>query len=297
MKPNSLLFLVRECFLSIRRNGLMSLAALGTVTVALTVLGASLWTAYRVVEVAQQQPQRFNEIDVFLNVETERTQSLAVMERIRLLPDVSTVHLVTKESAWNYLQTANPSLTTALPDNPLMDKIEVEAKQVSHVDRLAAALRDTAQFPEAMQVNDGGQEVRKMLGFARLMRVIGGGAAIGLFVSTLFIIQNTIRLTVFARRREIRIMQLVGATPGFIRFPMMLEGLFYGVFGALIASGIILLAAREVSKFVADIHSPLLGDVPSRLTAPDMISGLIAIGALLGLLGSMLAMRRFLRQI
>ena len=136
-----------------------------------------------------------------------------------------------------------------------------------------------------------------MLAVARLIKLIGGGVAAGLFIATLFIVQNTIRLTVFARRREIRIMQMVGATPNFIRLPLLLEGLFHGVVGAVIAGCIILFFGREVSQAVASIHSPLAGNLPSGIGPLDVIGGIIAIGAFVGLLGSHLSMRRFLKQI
>jgi cell division transport system permease protein len=297
VKPSTLLFLLQEAYQNIRRNGLMSLAALGTVTVALTVLGASVWTAYRIHEVAQQQPQKFNAIDVFLLPTTERNVTLAVEDRIRALRDVKEVHLVTKEQAWAHLEHTEPSLSEALPDNPLPDKLEVQARDGAKVGKLADGLRDKGRFPELMQVNDANQEVRSLLGLARVIRVLGTATAIGLFIATLFIVQNTIRLTVYARRREIRIMQMVGATPGFIRFPLLLEGVFYGVAGGVVACGILALCAREVSRFVMDLHSPLVGDVPSQLSTPDVLSGLVAIGALVGLVGSYLAMRRFLRQV
>jgi cell division transport system permease protein len=148
-----------------------------------------------------------------------------------------------------------------------------------------------------LRVNDANQEVRILLGFARVIKVLGTGIAIGLFIATLFIVQNTIRLTVYARRREIRIMQMVGATPGFIRLPLLLEGAFYGVTGAGIACGILAVCAQEIAHFVSELHSPLVGDVPSQLSTPDMLSGLIGLGALIGVFGSHLAMRRFLRQI
>ncbi len=297
MKPSSLLFLIHEAFLNIRRNGLMSLAALGTVTVALTVLGGSIWTAYRIHEVAQEQPQKFNAIDVFVLPGTDRTASLGLQDRIRALRTVKEVRLVTKEQAWSHLQQTEPSLSEALPDNPLPDKLEVQARDGAKVGALADGLRDRNRFPEVMQVNDANQEVRSLLGFARVIRVLGLSTAIGLFIATLFIVQNTIRLTVYARRREIRIMQMVGATPGFIRFPLLLEGVFYGVAGGTLACGILVVCAREVSRFVMELHSPLVGDVPSQLSTPNVLSGLVGLGALVGLVGSHLAMRRFLRQI
>ncbi|HZT41072.1 MAG TPA: permease-like cell division protein FtsX [Chthonomonadaceae bacterium] len=297
MGLNSLFFLIGECSRNIRRNGLMSLAALGTVTVALTVLGASLWTAHRIHEIAERQPHKFNQIDVFLGTDIPRDRTLAVQDRIGKLPGAGSIHLVTKEEAWGRLQTDEPNLTQAMPENPLPDKLEIQATDASQVDRLASMLRDKKQFPEVAQVNDASQEVRTMLGFARVINVLGGSAAIGLFIATLFIVHNTIRLTVFARRREIRIMQLVGATSGFIRFPLLLEGVIYGVLGAGIAAGIVLLCGHEVSRFVAELHSPLVGDVPTRVGPREVLGSLVVLGGSIGLVGGHLSLRRFLKQV
>ncbi|HLK55471.1 MAG TPA: permease-like cell division protein FtsX [Chthonomonadaceae bacterium] len=297
MSLSSLMFLLHEGYLNIRRNGLMSLAALGTVTVALTVLGASLWTAYRISEIAQQQPQTFNSVRIFLHPELERDKALSLQERLTALPDVRSVHFVPKEQAWAELDPKEGLTKEDLPFNPLSDAYDLEVKDAGHVSQLAQLLRDPAQFPEMDHVSDAGEEVAILLGFARLVKVIGGSAAIGLFIATFFIVQNTIRLTVFTRRREIRIMQLVGATSGFIRLPLLLEGLFHGVVGGLIAGGLILLAGHEVARVVSGFHSPLIPDVPSRLGPVELVGGLVAIGALVGLLGSYLSMRRFLKQL
>lgn len=297
MALNSFGFLIKESFLNIRRNGLMSLAALGTVTVALTVLGASVWTAYRIHEFAQQQPQKFDQIEVFLEVSAERAQAEAVQERIRQLPGVKFVRLIPKEDAWKRMQSNEPPLADAVPDNPLPDALEIEPTTPGDVNRLSRLFSDKTQFPELHHVAAASQEIKTMLGVARVIKVIGGCAALGLFIATLFIVHNTIRLTVFARRREIRIMQLVGATAGFIRFPLLLEGLFHGILGAAIAGGVILLCGREVSRFIGSLNSPLIGDVPSVIRPADVVSGLVAVGALIGFIGSYLAMRRFLRQV
>ena len=297
MNLTSLGFLCRESLQNIRRNGLMSVAALGTVTVALTVLGASLWSAYRLNEYARQQPQMFNQIDVFLPVESSREQAAALKTKLETEPAIAVARLIPKEKAWAELQSDTPSLTEALPDNPLPDKLEVRAKDPAQIGNLAVRLRDANQFPEIAKVFDAGAEVREMLAVARLIKLIGGSVALGLFIATLFIVQNTIRLTVFARRREIRIMQMVGATPNFIRLPLLLEGLFHGVVGAIIAGGVILFFGRAVSQAVASIHSPLAGNLPSAIGPFDVLGGILAIGAFVGLLGSHLSMRRFLKQI
>ena len=294
---NSLIFLLTEAWHNIRRNGLMTLAALGTVTVALTVLGATLWTAYRVNEYARQQPQKFNQIAVFFSPDAERETSEAIQKKIQALPDVERVHLVTKETAWMQLQRDESVLTEALDGNPLPDKLEVDVKEASQVAETARTLRDTALFPEIDKVVDSGEVVKILLRFARLVKVIGGGAAVGLFVATLFIVHNTIRLTVFARRRELRIMQLVGATPNFNRLPLLLEGLFHGIVGGMIAAGILVLSGREVSQFVSSMHSPLVGDIPAYFAPYQVALIVVLLGAVISLFGSSLAIRRFLKQI
>jgi len=293
----SLLFLIHEAFLNIRRNGLMSLAALGTVTIALTVLGASLWTAYRINEIAQDEPKTFNEVDVFLFAETTRDQTHEVMARLQKLPNVGHIRLVTKEAAWAEMQSREPKLTDAVENNPLPDKLEVEAVDPGQIDRMVRTFGNRTDFPEVENVTAASDEVKILLGAARLVKAIGLTAALCLFVATLFIVNNTIRLTVFARRREIKIMQLVGATPGFIRFPLLLEGIFHGVVGAMIAGGLVLYGGYAVARYVHELKTPLLGDVPSRLGPVELVGGLMAIGALIGLVGSHFAMRRFLKQV
>lgn len=297
MGLSSLAFLTHECVLNIRRNGLMSIAALGTVTVALTVLGASVWTAERVHEIAERQPDKFNEVDVFLKTDATRQQALAAQRDASALPNVSSVRLVTREEAWARLRANNPALTDAMPENPLPDTLEVIAANPAQLDQVTTAMHDRNRFPVVAAVNDSNKVLRDVLGFARIIRVIGGAAAGGLFAATFFIVYNTIRLTVFARRHEIRIMQLVGATPGFIRFPLLLEGLLYGAVGAVIASGIIIACAHQVSGYTSVLHSPLLGDVPARLHALDVLAGLIAVGIVVGLVGSHFSVRRYLRQV
>ncbi len=292
----SLSFLVYEGFRNIRRNGLMSLAALGTITVALTILGATLLSAYCIHEIAAGQPQRLNEIDVFLKVGLSRDRALAVEEQIRALPNVRAVALVSREEAWAQTRAGQPVLRELTLDNPLPDSFRVECGDVRGMDALTRTLQDTLQFPDVNWVNASNTEVRSLLALARVIRVLGGTISIALFGATLFIVYNTVRLTVFARRREIRIMQLVGATPFFIRFPLLVEALFYGVAGAVLACGLIWLGTREISRFVRQIHSPLMADVSVHLSPVEFASGLVAIGILIGIIGSSLAIRRFVRQ-
>lgn len=298
MMFGSLLFLIGEAGRNVRRNGLMSLAALGTVTIALTVLGGTLWTTFRMTEFVRSQPEKFNRIDVFLPPKAEREKAQDLLEKLQKIPDVKGVTLVTREEAWKMMEQSQPSLTSAVDENPLMDKLEVEMKEASKVSEFAQNLRkDKSEYPDVHTVTDAGVEVRNLIRLSRVVRLIGGGLALGLFVATLFIIHNTIRLTVFARRKEIKIMQMVGATPWFIRLPLLLEGLFHGMMGGVIAGCLILFAGREVSRLVASVSSPFMESAPSLLSPSAVFSAIVIAGAFLGIFGSHLAIRRFLKQL
>ncbi len=292
---SSAAFILHEAWLNMRRHFWMTLAALTTITVALTVLGASVWTAWRVHEVAAQEPQKFNTIDVFLHPAGTRQATLQTEAAIQKMPQVKQVRLVTKEQAWAMLTRREPSLTHALSVNPLMDRLEVQAKQSGQIAQISGMLRSKTLFPDVMQVNDANYEVRVLLGFAHVVRTIGIFLTLSLFAATLFIVFNTIRLTVYSRRREIRIMNLVGATPAFIRLPMVLEGLFHGLAGSLLASLLVIAGASQVSRFFQSLHSPLIGDAPASFTAATLTLLLMAVGALIGAVGSALAIHRYVR--
>ena len=163
--------------------------------------------------------------------------------------------------------------------------------------RFAATLRDSTAFPEIDSVRDARENLEKLLATARLIRNVGGVAAGLLFLATAFVIQNTIRLTVVARLREIRIMQLVGATASFIRLPLVLEGIFYGYYrGRDSANGVVLFVAYQVSLYVKRFQTPLAASMPAPV-GPWVVAGvLIALGATVGGGGSLLSIRRFLKN-
>lgn len=288
-----------EAARDIRRNGLMSVAALTTSAISLTVLGGALFTLYRLHQFADAQPRRF-EISVFLRPEVRRSAVNDVRARILALPAVDRVTLFTKEQAYAELQQSDRESSTAIVAalggaNPLPDRLDVRLRDPSATGRVAGLLQDRKRFPEVDRVRTARDALQIFLGVQRLVRNVGGGLAALLFIGTAFVIQNTIRLTVLARRREIRIMQLVGATPGFIRMPLVLEGMFYGVAGALLAGGAVLFVVAQVSSYGRRIVSPLAQSMPPAVGPWTVLAVLAAIGAILGCLGSVLSIRRFLK--
>jgi cell division transport system permease protein len=296
MRISSLFFLIGESARSIRRNGLMSLAALSTVVIAMTVLGGAVFSLYRLHQFAESQPRQF-EIAVFMQFGTEREKTEDVKRRIEQLPNIESVLLYTKEQAWRDNNPLYGKAKDSLEENPLSDCLQVRVRDPKDTAQMSALLGDAARFPEVEAVRDAHDELIKLFAFSRLVRNVGGAAAILLFLATAFVIQNTLRLTVHARRKEIRIMQLVGATPGFIKLPMVLEGVFYGTAGAAAAAGLVLLAARQISTYAAQFHSPLAMSLPAPVDPLIVIGALVGGGAIVGWAGSVLSVRKFLRRI
>ncbi len=296
MRFSSLVFLMGEAGRNVRRNGLMSLAALSTVAIAMAVLGGAVYSLYRLHQFAEAQPRQF-EIAVFMRFGQTRQKTEDVRRRIQALPGVETVALYSREQAWKDNNPLYGQVKDALDDNPLSDCLQVRVGDPKDTARMSALLANAAEFPEVEAVRDAKDELEKLFTFSRLVRNIGGAAAILLFLATALVIQNTIRLTVHARRKEIRIMQLVGATPGFIKLPMVLEGIFYGIAGAACAGGLVLFAAHQVSAYAGQFRSPLAADMPPAASPLVVLGILIAGGALVGWTGSALSVRRFLRRI
>jgi cell division transport system permease protein len=300
MTPAAVVFLLEEAAKNIRRNGMMSLAALSTVAVAMSVLGGSVWSLYRLHQFADAQPKRF-EMQVFLKPELDRDTAVAVMDRLRALPDVAEARLFPKERAWQELQNQDrdrgQAISQALAgENPLPDRIDLRLGDPAATRTVSTSLRDRVAWPEIDQILDAQADLEKLMAAGRLVRNVAGTAAVLLLIATALVIQNTIRLTVLARRREIRIMQLVGATSAFIRLPMVLEGLFYGLIGALIGGGAVLLAARQLTLYGGRLVSPLAQGLPAP-ASPALVLALMAVtGGMVGCLGSMLSLHRFLAR-
>ena len=300
MRFSSLEFLVGEAARNIRRNGLMSVAALATVSIAMAVLGGSLLTIYRLHQFAEAQPKQF-EMDVFLKVEIPRETAEQVRLRIMQISGVEAVKLYSRERAHaDFLDKdlrEGTAIGSEVPVDTFPDRLDVSLVDPRNTKSIAAAIRDTSKFPEVARVNAAEEEIDMLVGTQRMVRNVGGVVALLLIFATALVIQNTIRLTVLARRREIRIMQLVGATPGFIRLPMVLEGLFYGAAGALFAGMVVIYAASKISEFVSGkLLSPLTQNLPPPASAESILLTLVFIGAAIGWIGSVLSVRRFLKR-
>jgi cell division transport system permease protein len=290
----SLWFLICEAFTNIWRHQLMSLASVTTVACALSVLGGFLLVGWQLHRFAESLPRQI-EVHVFARVNTPRERVLDLQTRILGMPGVRTCKLVTKEQAWAEYVRDYPDKEDleGIPDNPLPDKLEIQTRNPTATRMLTRRLRQEVAFPDIDKVREGGAVLERLIAIARLVRIVGLTCAILLLIATVAVIANAIRVTVFARRREIRIMQLVGATHWFIRLPFVIEGMFDGVAGSALACGLLLVGYRALVQ-TAFRTAPFLRAMNVTVDLPQFFGALAILGLMIGALGSLISIRRFL---
>lgn len=287
-------YFIAEVFRSLRRNNWMTFASIGTVTVSLFVLGVFLILVLNMNRLAGMLESQV-QISVYLEDHLTDREKRQIEYDITSLQGIDTVKYVDRDEAKTHLQERlgdQKYLLDALSDdNPLPDAFEVTVTTPAVVESAASAISAMSGVEEAKYGQD---VIEHLFDITRLMRIFGLVLMLLLGAATLFIIANTIRLTVFARRKEIAIMKYVGATDWFIRWPFLLEGIVLGCFGGIIAA----VALRSFyAAMAAQIYStlaffPLLPQYPfmNYVTLAILGSGIV-----IGAIGSLISLKRFLK--
>jgi cell division transport system permease protein len=223
--------------------------------------------------------------------EAGRVQIDRVHEQLRVMPEVRRVEFISKEEALEIMKERTPELARNVGQNPLPHALKVRAVRAEEIPTIAKRI-EAAKYPGVQKVNYGEETTKRVIQAATVISSIFLIAVIVLVAASTLLIANTIRLSIFARRREIEVMKLVGATNWFVRGPFMIEGLICGVTGSLVAVFLLLLG-REVAlpRILENADYSGVGAIGFFWNA--LI--LLAIGLLLGALGSGLTLRRFLR--
>ena len=223
--------------------------------------------------------------------EAARGQIDIVHERLRRMPEVRDIDFISKEEALEIMRERTPELARNVGQNPLPHALKVRAVRAEDIPTVAQRI-EAAAYPGVQKVNYGEETTKRVIQAATVISSIFLIAVIVLVAASTLLIANTIRLSIFARRREIEVMKLVGATNWFVRGPFMIEGLICGITGSLVAVFLLLLG-REVAlpRILENADYSGVGAIGFFWNA--LI--LLAIGLLLGALGSGLTLRRFLR--
>ena len=273
----------REALDNVRRNRVMSLLAISTVTVALFILGAFFLTLSNLRAVVGAQTQKLD-IVVVLQKGISPARRLEIYNAARI-SQVKKLDIVMASQA---LEKMGRELQMPVDDwrrdNPLGDELHVQLRDPNDYFAVGHYLA-SIQGVESIKDSNAQEAAGKLLEINRLLSL---GALVALAVlglAILLIIHNAIRLTLFARRREIRIMQLVGATNAFIRVPFLLEGLFYGLVGAGVAALGLVLVYGVFARASIPLVAALMPLSPGTI-APACVALLLGAGALFGALGA-----------
>jgi len=284
-------FLIEEAFTGIVRNGLMAFASISTIALSLGVLGAFVLAALGANNFAAAQVGQFR-VAVFTDVGLGRQDAERIADEIRKMEGVGEVALRDRDKEWVDWKRDHPGVGSAgLPGNVLPYALDVKAANPERLPALAAKIRTM----DGVHKVRGWEDFDRVITIVRAVRAVSIVGAIILLVTTAFIISNAIRLTLYARRREIRIMQLVGATNETIRIPLVLEGMAFGAAGALVATVLLRLGGTYITYSAQNVI-PMFGQFSSGLTTGSLALGMIVAGMVIGAIGSLVSIRRFLRD-
>ena len=285
-------FLLTEAFTALRRNGLMSFAAITTAAASLFLLGGLGYMYFLVSSFTTNVSGKF-EMNVFMKMDLPRDQAITAADKIKQMPGVRSVELFPKEKAWNDWQKKfGPGSGEGL-DNPLPDTLHVMLADPTKADGLAVQIQ---LMPEVFQPNgtEYSKDAQRIIDeLMVVVRWLGGALGSLLLVTAGILIYNAIRLTVIARRREIRIMQLVGASYFTIWTPFVIEGMIQGIAGGALAGFLLYGAYTAVVYF---IKQNILQVTPTPFPLGTILIVLASAGAGYGFLCSSFAVREPLRQ-
>ncbi len=287
---------VRESFKSLGRNGWMTFASVSAVTITLLLVGVFFVIMMNLNQVAKGIEEDV-EIRVHIDVAATKEQQDVLKKQIEVLPQVDSVEFSPKDAELDSLVESFGEEGEAFKlfeqDNPLSDVFVVKTKEPAHTINTAKKIE---KMQYAAKVKYGQGTVEKIFQVTDTSRNVGIVLIIGLLFTAMFLISNTIKITIFARRKEIEIMRLVGATNWFIRWPFFLEGLWLGIIGSILPVTIVGITYYYMYEFLSP---KLKGNFIQMLDFNPFfyqVAGLlILMGAVIGVWGSLMSVRKFLK--
>lgn len=288
---------IKEGAKNIGRNGWMTFAAISAVSVTLLILGIFILLAMNINHIIGMVENQV-EINVELDLGSTQQEIQYVEEQLNHIYGVKSVVFVSKEEGLQELKEkfGNESylLDGLEEENPLNDKFIVKVTSASLLKSVAVKMKS---IDNVSYVDYGQATVEKLIKFATWIRNIGLVFIAGLAFTTMFLISNTIKMTIYARKKELEIMKLVGATNGFIRFPFFIEGLLLGFFGSIIPIGILVFGYKVLlDQLGSSLSYSFIEFLPLFPLAYQISILLVVIGAFIGIWGSMVSVRKFLRK-
>ncbi|RED57559.1 permease-like cell division protein FtsX [Cohnella lupini] len=295
---------IREGVKNVGRNGWMTFASMSSIAVSLFILGIFMLLALNVNKLADQLDSQV-QINVYLQVDTEQTKAEEIERTIKRIPEVKTVTYIPKaEGLKRFRESMGEEGKEALDgyeneNNPLPDAFEVEAfdpQKIAFVAAQIEAINLTDPDKSISKVKYGKETIEKLFSITNAVRNIGIAIVLGLAVMAMFLISTTIKMTIIARRREISIMKLVGATNNFIRWPFFIEGAIIGFGGSFLSTALLLFGYSQLVESTSASVGLYMIQFSTLDEVRVLVGGtIIVLGTLLGVWGSTISVRRYLK--
>jgi cell division transport system permease protein len=301
-----LLFFTQEAFRALRRNGAPSMAAIVTTVVTVILLGV-LIPIFQTTQAKSNQVRDSLETRVAIFDDATKPEIAKLEDQLLAIPHVSSVRLISKSEALHELtedlgKQKSGELLTQLHSNPLPANFSVKADDASNLDSVEAAITppgpDGKPQPISPIIQDQfnrQEDSKKIEQVTSALKIVLTVITALLIIASLMLVGNTIRLSIYTRRREVEVMRLVGATRWFIRWPFMIEGVVVGFFGGLVAILILWLGKLTIVDPLSNSIGFLAAQNSTTLSFPALVAILFAAAVLVSAVGSGVTLSRFLK--
>ncbi len=292
MRWSSFQYLVREGFRSIWQNRFMAMASIGVLVSCLLLTGGAYLTFVNIDNIFNWVYEQ-NVVVAFVDDGYTDEQARALEQRIEAITNVADAEFLSKADSLDRLQDSLPeTLFESLQgeNNPLQDSYIVTFEDLAKFD---ATLMQLQEMEGVDTVSYSGDLAATLTRIRQVVLTVGGWIIVVLLLVSLFIISNTIKLTVYSRRLEIYIMKSVGATDAFIRFPFAVEGMVLGLLSGGLSYGLIWYIYTRMAENFS--FGPMLGLVSFARVWPVLLVGFLVAGLLTGVLGSVISMSKYLK--
>ena len=288
---------IRDGFKSVGRNFSLSLASISCITITLLVVAVALIAASNIENMTKLVKEDFT-IVTFLDLEVNNEKREEITESIKNIKNVESVDFKSKDSIAKDMRDTTPSLKNIIDSwdkdsNPLYDTLLVKVKDTEKISDTATAIKE---LDGVNDINYGKGMVESLLSVFDNVEKIMIIAMIALLLVTLFLIGNTIKITIFSRKREIEIMRLVGASNFSIKQPFVIEGFCLGILGSIIpVAGVLYGYSSLYNHFKGQMFSQFFELIPPEPFIYIIAGIVLLLGCLVGMIGSYNSVRKYLK--
>ncbi len=288
---------IKQAALQVVRNRAMSIASLFSITAMMLILGLFFVLIVNIGVAMETAKMDYDTVSVYLTDEVTYDSAMKMADQLRAMSEVAEVSYLDKDTALSQWKVQywgeNAYLLDTLPENPLPNSIEVTVKELSGADAVVEKAKSFQGVEDIKYYRDTVQKLVKITDSLKVAMLI---IMAFLVLVSIVVVSNTIKLTVFARQREIEIMKYVGATNWFIRGPFLAEGIFIGIIAAGISVGVVAALYGKIVQLMGTDMSLMIGSpmVSVQFLVVNLVWVFLALGISIGACGSIVSMRRFL---